>query len=72
LSHDGPRGEARGRNAPDDAAPEAAQRDPALRFGAGRGVQIMRYREELNGGTLSVESDSGVGTIVRCALSIDG
>jgi len=44
--------------------------DPAEVAGAGLGLQIMRYRAHLVGGTLSVESSPGAGTTVRCSLRV--
>ena len=42
-------------------------RDPA----EGLGLQIMRYRADLLGGNLTVDSDPDSGTTVRCALKIE-
>ena len=38
---------------------------------AGLGQQIMRYRADRVGGSLSVDSTSGVGTTIRCVVPTD-
>jgi ligand-binding sensor domain-containing protein/two-component sensor histidine kinase len=40
--------------------------------GAGLGLQIMRYRADLIGGRLDVESRSDAGTTIRCTLRVGG
>jgi signal transduction histidine kinase len=44
--------------------------DTADTSGTGLGLQIMRYRANLIGGTLEVTSKPGAGTTIRCALRI--
>jgi signal transduction histidine kinase len=40
--------------------------------GSGLGLQIMRYRSDLLGAALTIQSKPGRGTVVTCCYSVAG